>query len=596
MLENALALSLKSSVVLCVLYLTYLLVLSKNTRYQFRRLVLVTIALLSVLLPLVRLQVAHSSIPQEPAINQVDQVMTELTYEDHSTEARKTSDQKPGQDLTPSRDKWTLLKLAKSSYLAGLCVAIIILTVHLSRIIFLLRTGEKVDYMGSAVVRHKRVSAPFSFWNWIFLPNQADYDTQSWEVIERHENAHLSQLHSLDLVLASLIKILLWYNPFAYLLHASIKKNHEYLADRHVLKTHGFDQYSRILLSECLQVKNLQIVHSFSLQSNLKKRIQLMKTVKTSRFRSIIQGFSLLTVSLIMAAQVSLYGQTDSLAKLDQRLNSIMTASIGGESFNSLKVLEKTGKNPDAWVSFKEKGVAPLVLLPSQKQILEDFQMSSMTPNGFTTLYRIFLSEDKDPPFPYHKMVKNRGTVELVKQLSTEELISMYQLSEGWADLYIRQVYPDFQLPDEIDFLEKKYLIIESFPNPVNPGKYSVKTIFESREVDQMPEPVGGLERYLKNVTKYAEKNPELNLNDLPDDIAFQFTIDPGGNMVMLSLKSNVEGTDEVQDKVFDLLKQLNDNMLKVSEVYGWEPGKKDGESVATQMRLSIPKELLSQE
>ena len=142
-------------------------------------------------------------------------------------------------------------------------------------------------------------------------------------------------------------------------------------------------------------------------------------------------------------------------------------------------------------------------------------------------------------------------------------------------------------------FMEKNYLVFQSQPSLNNPRKYSVKTVFKSNEVDRLPKPIGGLDRYLKNVTKYCEKDPALDMADLPRKIEFEFTIDPGGHMVMVSLKTNVRGPEATQDKVYGLLRQINDNLIKVSDVYGWKPGEKEGTTVATKMRLEIPKELL---
>lgn len=151
----------------------------------------------------------------------------------------------------------------------------------------------------------------------------------------------------------------------------------------------------------------------------------------------------------------------------------------------------------------------------------------------------------------------------------------------------------NFERTIALDFMENSSLVFQSQSNPLNPRKYSMKTVFKSSEVDRLPEPIGGLDHYLKNVTKYSEKDPGLDLADLPKKIEFEFNIDAGGNMTMVSLKSKIQGPVATQAKIYDLLRQLNDNLIKVSDVYGWEPGEKEGTTVATKMRLTIPKELL---
>ncbi len=51
-----------------------------------------------------------------------------------------------------------------------------------------------------------------------------------------HEEAHASQKHSLDILFVELLQIIFWFNPLFYFIKRSIKLNHEFLADRAVLK------------------------------------------------------------------------------------------------------------------------------------------------------------------------------------------------------------------------------------------------------------------------------------------------------------------------------------------------------------------------
>ncbi len=358
------------------------------------------------------------------------------------------------------------------------------------------------------------------------------------------------------------------------------------------------EAYSAVLLGVSMQAYSIKLTHSFALKSNLSQRINQMSTKRTSYLKSGLAACILLCFTLLTASQVSLYGQDN--RELEAKDELLKRAMYGPSSpgFSPLTIYEKTGQVPDTWANFKTKGLSPIMLLEKHRTILDAFKKSSETSieGQADRLYHITLRETKDPEFGdlgAHELKKNKFRTELIQELSAKEKIEMYALAKAWSDKYISKVYPDFELISELDFMEAKYLVFQSQPNPVNPRKYSVKTVFKSSEVDQLPEPIGGLDRYLKNVTKYTEKDPQLDLNDLPKKIEFEFTIDPGGHMTMVSLKSKVRGSEETQDRIYDLLRQINDNLIKVSDVYGWKPGVKDGTTVATNMRLTIPKELL---
>src|SRR5690606_20479121 len=74
----------------------------------------------------------------------------------------------------------------------------------------------------------------------IFYPGQAysffnkvhiDPELIGYSTIVEHENIHVKHLHSLDILLMELVKIVNWFNPVVYSFHRSVKLNHEYIAD-----------------------------------------------------------------------------------------------------------------------------------------------------------------------------------------------------------------------------------------------------------------------------------------------------------------------------------------------------------------------------
>jgi hypothetical protein len=122
--------------------------------------------------------------------------------------------------------------------------------------------------------------APFSFWKTIYL-NPENQQEDDLEKIFKHEEVHISQLHSFDILIAELSLVLFSYNPACWLMRRSIRENLEFLTDQEVLQK-GVDkksyQYSLLHLAVPMQQPGLG--NHFNLK-NLKKRIIMMNKKRT---------------------------------------------------------------------------------------------------------------------------------------------------------------------------------------------------------------------------------------------------------------------------------------------------------------------------
>ncbi|HEV7348938.1 M56 family metallopeptidase [Telluribacter sp.] len=128
---------------------------------------------------------------------------------------------------------------------------------------------------GVILVRDAHTASPYSFFRWIIF-NPEKHGLLELQHILAHESEHVRQWHSLDLLLAEVQRIALWFNPFSWVHQRLVQGNLEYLADRAVLDS-GFNkkQYQVNLLKAALQTNELPLTNSFA-QSLLKKRIKMM--------------------------------------------------------------------------------------------------------------------------------------------------------------------------------------------------------------------------------------------------------------------------------------------------------------------------------
>ncbi|MES2653447.1 MAG: M56 family metallopeptidase [Bacteroidota bacterium] len=141
-----------------------------------------------------------------------------------------------------------------------------------------------------------RVS-PFSFWQTVYI-NPTIHSANELDTILAHEQVHVKEWHTLDIILAEISVVFYWFNPGVWLMKRAIKENIEFITDARIVKK-GVDkkayQYS------LLGVGNLQasvgLVNNFNL-SDLKKRIKMMNAKRSSPKKLIIYAL-LLPVLLI---------------------------------------------------------------------------------------------------------------------------------------------------------------------------------------------------------------------------------------------------------------------------------------------------------
>ena len=143
--------------------------------------------------------------------------------------------------------------------------------------------GRKIIYKSRNVILLKPDLAPFSFWNTIYISEKSFTDFEIDERVFLHEEIHIQQKHSLDLIFIELIKSILWLNPFFYFYKNAMINNHEFLADEEVINQNtDIKNYQELILQEVMKQQNLTLTHQFNF-NNTKKRF-IMMTKQNSKF------------------------------------------------------------------------------------------------------------------------------------------------------------------------------------------------------------------------------------------------------------------------------------------------------------------------
>ena len=267
---------LKSSVCLAVFYLFYRLLLSRETFHRFNRVALLSILLLSCLLPLVEVTVEKQT--------EVHQTMMTLEQWLMLADMMNTTNVA---ELQIEEVTVTWIQVALLVYLAGILLFAFRNGYSLLKLGNLLRSGRKEDLSkytdgGEKVtlIVHDHDIAPFSWMKYIVI-SQKDLDENGREILI-HELAHIQNRHSWDLLVADICIFFQWFNPASWLLKQELQNIHEYEADETVIEK-GVDakQYQLLLIKKAVGTRLYSMANSFN-HSKLKKRITMMLKEKSS--------------------------------------------------------------------------------------------------------------------------------------------------------------------------------------------------------------------------------------------------------------------------------------------------------------------------
>ncbi len=205
-------------------------------------------------------------------------------------------------------------------------------------------TPEK-NFNDCKIRKMHTVTNPFSFFRTIYI-NPALHNEEDLKAILNHEEIHVTQWHSIDIMLFETICALCWYNPLVWLLKQAVRQNIEFYTDKQILEA-GYDrrQYQQELLKVSQIPTYLEIANNFNFK-HLKKRITMMNKKNSNRmqllkFVLIVPLFAGMTV--LANNNVSLTSQGDNKpVKIEAKDAKQITVNETTHDFKTIKA--KDGK------------------------------------------------------------------------------------------------------------------------------------------------------------------------------------------------------------------------------------------------------------
>lgn len=301
-MEAILRYTLLASICMTVFYIFYILVLRKTYAFQTIRYFLVISILISVLFPFQKHEIELKLIPEKT--NQEMAIRTQNVTPVQEPNKNEIPTPTPNHQIaSQQKNDIGILDVALFIYFT---IAIILFAMLILNIINILRfrmisarqCTNEIDFFNS-----QKVKSPFTFFSWIFI-NSSDISSQELKKIVLHEKVHSIELHTIDILISELMKVIFWFNPVVWLLSKAIKQNHEYIADEGVIDT-GIDKvgYQTLLLNQITEGKFLTLSSGFN-HSLIKKRIVMMTKDKFKQ-KTGLRLISVIPVALILFLGIS---------------------------------------------------------------------------------------------------------------------------------------------------------------------------------------------------------------------------------------------------------------------------------------------------
>ena len=539
---------LKVAALLAVFYMFYRLLLSRETFHCVNRIVLLTTAVASFILPLCVITL-HKTVVIELTETHVDfEGMTMMIEE---------AEQQPF---------WQTA--AVIAFFIGMVATLGYTLSNVLRVWLLIsRSQQHPQPDGTVICVTSFDVSPFSWMHYIVL-SQSDYEAQDASILA-HERGHIRRHHSLDLLLVDTLTALQWFNPAMWMLRQDLRAIHEYEADAAVL-SQGINmrQYQYLLIQKAVSHCGYSVANGIS-HSTLKNRINMMLHKNSSR-----------ASKLKLLALVPIVG---------------IALAMQAETVNDYVYTEKTQTPPKKVI---KKGKANAQVKMGNKTI-EVKAEQNQKPETMESP-KIIISETPSDHAPLVILDGKIATMEQVKALDQNEIdhinvvkAEAKDVLEAYANHYnadtsngiifiITKAYKEKPNDQKSVVVVVKAKKPQTLEEAAAQGDIAIGAIdYDKPEkpfdvVEQMPEFPGGQEALMQFLRQEVKYPKEAFKDGVQGRVVVQFVVEKDGSI------SEVEVVKKVNEHLDAEAVRVVNAMPK------WKPGKQKGENVRVKYTLPI--------
>ncbi|MFZ6013441.1 MAG: TonB family protein [Bacteroidota bacterium] len=257
---------IEANIGLMSLMLFYKLLLEKETDFKLIRLAMIAGILVCATFPLLHIENSQTHILS------ISEVIPAYWLPEVSVSASGNA-----ADVT-AHDVWMIIS---ALYATGFTFFLLRFLMHFRHLRQLMRSANLVTRTGSlTIVESQLAQSTFSFFNFICIARPDSLSEEERTQIIAHEAVHARQLHSLDILLLTLVEIVFWFNPVVKIYRKIFVQLHEFEADARAVENHHLSNYCSLLAKVALQSADFKLANHFNNSITL-KRINMMRTHKS---------------------------------------------------------------------------------------------------------------------------------------------------------------------------------------------------------------------------------------------------------------------------------------------------------------------------
>ena len=554
---------LQVNIYLVIFYCFYKLLLAKETYFVLNRLYLVSSGLFSLAIPFLRLELFS------------EKVVSDKLYISVS-------------ELNNIVSNYAVLPQTQEQYDWGRLIVIIYL---IGAFIFLLNFAYQLFTINQLFSKADANDA-FSFFNRKSVAeNLPERDT-----VDLHEDIHIKQYHTVDVVFFEILGIITWFNPVIYIYKKSIKNIHEYLADEAAAKFQGDKEaYAILLLSKAFGVRPSTLVNRFFTKSLIKKRIYMLHRQRSKKIAILKYGLFVPLFALTLVLSSATIRKNDQILAISEKI-PLNDASL---------VVDQVIKAPLSVVDLAPKVVTTTKIIQI-KQIASIDKAETLTEtkvenidswNGF---YKYISAEIKYPAVALKKHLQGNTVINFsVRRGRIGEMVIQNELGGGCDEEVTKNIlaYDDYFKKDGNYSLKVSFRVVGSLSQIVNENastaegttalqNITVNAYAPKEEADQKvysfvatetpPTYPGGMYRFYEFLAKNI-KYPQLATdNEIQGNVYCSFTVEKDGALTDIKIDRKLGfGTDEEAVRVLKLGKR-------------WNPGMQNGRAVRVKYNIPI--------
>ncbi len=310
------------------LYILYLLVYKKFTFFNWNRYYLLSITMLSFILPLVHYNIVKSKIIWS-TIN--SGIVENTTFYETVTPNLQTA---VAQNLQTPNLSFSFLFIVFIVYFIGAIINAFKLLKSLYSIRVMIKNAQK-NWTSNVALVHTTDKVPHSsFFHYIFINNKTKSGNDMDKIIY-HEMQHNEKLHSIDVLLCEIVKIILWFNPFVYWHKQSLQEVHEFEVDSEMTKLYNEVNYAELLLKIATANQHI-LINTFSTKP-IKTRIKMIFNPKTYPMKKLSFLLVLPLVATLLLAYGNIQRKTITIVKTTTNpITIVIDAGHGGKDMGAV--------------------------------------------------------------------------------------------------------------------------------------------------------------------------------------------------------------------------------------------------------------------